>query len=84
MAAYTGSTKTFSSSDIERATDNFNTSRILGEGGFGRVYSSVLKDGTKVAVKHRKSHCFILCPDVPKLSVSTALAAEKEGPSPAV
>ncbi|KAK3025763.1 hypothetical protein RJ639_041919, partial [Escallonia herrerae] len=51
MAAYTGSAKTFSSSDIERATDNFNASRILGEGGFGRVYSGVLEDGTKVAVK---------------------------------
>ncbi|KAK3026870.1 hypothetical protein RJ639_041997 [Escallonia herrerae] len=51
MVAYTGSAKTFSSSDIERATDNFNTSRILGEGGFGRVYSGVLEDGTKVAVK---------------------------------
>ncbi|KAK2987541.1 hypothetical protein RJ640_021595, partial [Escallonia rubra] len=56
MAAYTGSAKTFSSSDIERATDNFNASRILGEGGFGRVYSGVLEDGTKVAVKVLKRH----------------------------
>uniref|UniRef100_A0A5B6ZLE8 Putative receptor-like serine/threonine-protein kinase ALE2 isoform X3 n=1 Tax=Davidia involucrata TaxID=16924 RepID=A0A5B6ZLE8_DAVIN len=51
IATYTGSAKTFSSNDIERATDNFNASRILGEGGFGRVYSGVLEDGTKVAVK---------------------------------
>lgn len=51
MAPYTGSAKTFSSSDIEKATDNFNSSRVLGEGGFGRVYSGVLEDGTKVAVK---------------------------------
>ncbi|KAM7509674.1 hypothetical protein LguiA_020127 [Lonicera macranthoides] len=51
IAPYTGSAKTYSSSDIERATDNFNESRILGEGGFGRVYSGVLDDGTKVAVK---------------------------------
>lgn len=43
--------KTFSSSEIERATDNFNISKIIGEGGFGRVYSGVLEDGTKVAVK---------------------------------
>ncbi|KAK2965634.1 hypothetical protein RJ640_026411 [Escallonia rubra] len=35
----------------ERAIDNFNASRILGEGGFGRVYSGVLEDGTQVAVK---------------------------------
>lgn len=51
IATYTGSAKTFSISNIERATDHFNASRILGEGGFGRVYSGVLEDGTKVAVK---------------------------------
>ncbi|XP_076889174.1 receptor-like serine/threonine-protein kinase ALE2 [Bidens hawaiensis] len=49
--AYNGTAKTFSSSEIEKATDNFNESGVLGEGGFGRVYSGVLEDGTKVAVK---------------------------------
>ncbi|PWA67669.1 Concanavalin A-like lectin/glucanase, subgroup [Artemisia annua] len=49
--AYKGSAKTFSSSDMEKATDNFNELGVLGEGGFGRVYSGTLKDGTKVAVK---------------------------------
>ncbi|KAJ9538554.1 hypothetical protein OSB04_031287 [Centaurea solstitialis] len=49
--AYTGSAKTFSLSDMEKATDNFNELGVLGEGGFGRVYSGVLEDGTKVAVK---------------------------------
>ncbi|XWS70012.1 hypothetical protein CRYUN_Cryun03dG0012600 [Craigia yunnanensis] len=51
IVAYTGSAKSFSASDIEKATDNFDASRILGEGGFGRVYSGILEDGTKVAVK---------------------------------
>lgn len=51
IAAYAGSAKTFSSSDIEKATDNFSETRILGEGGFGRVYSGVLEDGITVAVK---------------------------------
>lgn len=51
IAPYTGSAKTFSTSDIERATNNFDATRILGEGGFGRVYSGILEDGTKVAVK---------------------------------
>ncbi|XP_022754883.1 receptor-like serine/threonine-protein kinase ALE2 [Durio zibethinus] len=51
VVAYTRSAKTFSASDVEKATDNFDASRILGEGGFGRVYSGVLEDGTKVAVK---------------------------------
>ncbi|KAF5743055.1 Serine/threonine-protein kinase PBS1 isoform 1 [Tripterygium wilfordii] len=51
IAPYKGSAKTFSTADIERATDNLNASRVLGEGGFGCVYSGVLEDGTKVAVK---------------------------------
>lgn len=51
IATYTGSAKTFSASDIEKATDYFAASRIVGEGGFGRVYSGLLEDGTKVAVK---------------------------------
>ncbi|GAA0142988.1 hypothetical protein LIER_03768 [Lithospermum erythrorhizon] len=51
IAAYNGSMKTFSSSEIERATDYFNETTVLGEGGFGRVYRGVLDDGTKVAVK---------------------------------
>ncbi|XP_025887741.1 receptor-like serine/threonine-protein kinase ALE2 isoform X1 [Solanum lycopersicum] len=51
FAAYTGSARTFSSKEIDRATDSFNEARVLGEGGFGRVYSGVLDDGVKVAVK---------------------------------
>ena len=51
LAACTGSAKTFSMNDIEKATDNFHDSRILGEGGFGRVYHGILEDRTKVAVK---------------------------------
>ncbi|XP_057430746.1 receptor-like serine/threonine-protein kinase ALE2 isoform X2 [Lotus japonicus] len=51
IAAYTGSAKTFSLKEIEKATDNFHASRILGEGGFGLVYGGNLEDGTKVAVK---------------------------------
>ncbi|OIW19381.1 hypothetical protein TanjilG_03515 [Lupinus angustifolius] len=51
IAAYAASAKTFSMNDIEKATDNFNAARILGEGGFGLVYSGILEDGTEVAVK---------------------------------
>ncbi|KAL6996329.1 hypothetical protein U1Q18_006462 [Sarracenia purpurea var. burkii] len=51
MLTYTGTAKIFSRRDIQRATDNFDNSRILGEGGFGLVYSGTLDDGSKVAVK---------------------------------
>ncbi|KAL4194599.1 hypothetical protein AMTRI_Chr05g60160 [Amborella trichopoda] len=51
IATYAGSAKTFSLGEMERATNRFDPARILGEGGFGRVYSGVLEDGTKVAVK---------------------------------
>lgn len=48
---YTGSAKTFTLNDIERATNTFDASRILGEGGFGLVYGGILDDGREVAVK---------------------------------
>lgn len=51
LAAYTGSARTFSASEIEKSTGNFNPSGILGEGGFGCVYHGTLEDGTSVAVK---------------------------------
>lgn len=51
IATYTGSAKTFSVSEIERATNRFDEARIIGEGGFGKVYQGTLEDGTRVAVK---------------------------------
>lgn len=51
LMVYTGTAKVFSIEDVERATDNFDSSRIIGEGGFGLVYGGTLDDGRKVAVK---------------------------------
>lgn len=51
MLNFTGSAKIFSLHDIERATDGFDTSRVLGEGGFGVVYRGMFDDGEQVAVK---------------------------------
>ncbi|KAG0614766.1 hypothetical protein M758_6G202100 [Ceratodon purpureus] len=51
METYTGTAKTFSLSEIERATDHFRPDNVVGEGGFGRVYQGVLDSGLEVAVK---------------------------------
>lgn len=48
-------TKVFSSNDLENATDRFNASRILGQGGQGTVYKGMLEDGMIVAVKKSKA-----------------------------
>ncbi|KAI4319351.1 hypothetical protein MLD38_032956 [Melastoma candidum] len=45
------SVKTFSLAELERATEKFTPERVLGEGGFGRVYRGILEDGTEIAVK---------------------------------
>ncbi|XP_057771667.1 receptor-like serine/threonine-protein kinase ALE2 isoform X2 [Salvia miltiorrhiza] len=51
LMAFTGTAKLFSVEDIGRATDDLDSSRIVGEGGFGLVYGGTLDDGRKVAVK---------------------------------
>lgn len=51
MAPNIISVKTFSLSEIEKATDKFSSKRILGEGGFGCVFHGIMEDGAEVAVK---------------------------------
>ncbi|KAF5750166.1 serine/threonine-protein kinase [Tripterygium wilfordii] len=49
-SAYFG-VQVFSYAELETATDNFDSSKELGDGGFGTVYYGVLSDGSVVAVK---------------------------------
>uniref|UniRef100_A0A0D9WT79 Protein kinase domain-containing protein n=1 Tax=Leersia perrieri TaxID=77586 RepID=A0A0D9WT79_9ORYZ len=41
----------YSYKELAKATQNFDQSNKIGEGGFGPVYKGTLKDGTDVAVK---------------------------------
>ncbi|KAL8522452.1 hypothetical protein ACS0TY_012564 [Phlomoides rotata] len=47
-------TKLFTANELEKATDHFNKSRILGQGGQGIVYKGMLPDGMIVAIKKLK------------------------------
>ncbi|KAI3717212.1 hypothetical protein L1987_68682 [Smallanthus sonchifolius] len=49
-------TISFSLKQLKIATDNFNASNKIGEGGFGAVYKGTLRDGTVIAVKQLSSH----------------------------
>ncbi|KAG8370849.1 hypothetical protein BUALT_Bualt13G0026100 [Buddleja alternifolia] len=51
MPASVLSVKTFTLVELEKATEKFSTRKVLGEGGFGRVYHGILEDGTEVAAK---------------------------------
>ncbi|KAG1361461.1 hypothetical protein COCNU_09G009240 [Cocos nucifera] len=53
-ATRTPSVKIFSLVELEKATDEFSSQRILGEGGFGCVYHGIMQDGSEVAIKFLK------------------------------
>ncbi|CAI0555197.1 unnamed protein product [Linum tenue] len=58
LNSYPGShenSKLFTEEELKRATDNYNQSRFLGQGGFGTVYKGMLPDGTIVAVKKSRT-----------------------------
>lgn len=51
----TSSDNVFTYQDLAKATDNFSSTNLIGQGGFGYVHKGVLTDGREVAIKQLKA-----------------------------
>ena len=47
-------TKIYSLEEPEKVTTNYNESRLLGQGGYGTVYTGILPNNIEIAIKKSK------------------------------
>ncbi|KAI5062426.1 hypothetical protein GOP47_0022965 [Adiantum capillus-veneris] len=59
-----GQLKRFSWRELQRATDDFSESNVIGQGAFAKVYKGVLNDNSEIAVKRLLS----ISPDIGEAS----------------
>ncbi|KAL3690565.1 hypothetical protein R1sor_016874 [Riccia sorocarpa] len=52
------SVRSFTFEEMEKATDYFNEEKVVGKGGYGKVYEGVLDDGQRVAIKRAEVSSF--------------------------
>ncbi|KAI8543304.1 hypothetical protein RHMOL_Rhmol08G0206200 [Rhododendron molle] len=55
----TGLGRSFIFADLCNATNKFDDSKVIGIGGFGKVYLGESQNGTKIAIKHGNASTFI-------------------------